>query len=76
MANLFEPERTARSLMTLYPDQANEIVLAFIDDALAQGDAARAVFWRDVMGALDAMKASPGNTAPSGQARRPSDPAN
>ncbi len=75
MGNLFEPERTARSLLTLYPDQAVEIVVAFIDDALGQGDRARAVFWREVLGALQAMQGTSDRAAMAGE-RRPSDMSN
>ena len=49
----FEPERLARGMLAIEPDYAAEIVLAFLDDALATGNRERAFLWFDVLGRIE-----------------------
>jgi hypothetical protein len=51
--DLFQPERLARGMLAIEPEYAAEIVMAFLDDALATGNRERAFLWFDVLGRIE-----------------------
>jgi hypothetical protein len=57
---VFKPEHMARGMMTLYPDLAGEIALSLMDDAMLNGESARARLWWDVLVRIGRLKQEAG----------------
>ncbi len=57
--DMFQPERLARGMLAIEPEYAAEIVLAFLDDALATGNRERAFLWFAVLGRIEQAQNRP-----------------
>ncbi len=47
--DVFKPDRLARGMMELHPQNAAEVTLALLDDALVNGRQERALMWWAVL---------------------------
>lgn len=47
--DIHKPDRLARGMMQLHPDNAAEVTLALLDDAMANGRQERALMWWAVL---------------------------
>ena len=65
-----DPDRLACSIFLFKPDEADKIVLDYLNRALFVQDRERAVFWSTVLTLIEKMQsASESEPAPSGDVR-------